>query len=1607
MRRISIICVMGLLFSVILLFAAAEKPYDCSVVEANDRYMIVEVAFDSVLIYQSKTNAGWVTEFYMRGCSFTDKENLPKLPTTAMMLGIPPQGQVRLKVLHEETVTKAVGIVALVEWPPYEPRTGLESLVQVTQDVYPQQTVELGIEGFLRDQRVLQIGLYPVKYYPTRGIAQITRRLQLRLDFDRQSDAPSTGLFRSSAFTSTDKGFDDLLSATLINDPQCRMWRATVAPQMTLSKQTASGTRVRIGVEGDGLYAVSGRELQAAGVNLSSINPAALALNNRGKTVPILVEGGGDGRFDEEDRIIFIGQHNAGENSYFSPYSDTNIYWLEWSESAGARFATVSGTVDHTIADTVSSASMFFHLEYESPKFERFLSIAEDEIDPWYWRELVNESEYSVTLPIANARSDRPMRIRAGFRGSTYLPVAPDHHLKFYFNEQALGSLLWDNQNAAVFDSEARLLPIRKDENIFKMVLPMDLPGVNVDRVLFDWLEIEYTGDLTAHNDSLRFIIPSLSGANIRIEGFTSDKIYLLTEEGQHISNPFIKRKGDRYFCLFHFKSTVPVHFYAVAGNRLKRVTSLEVDDPSNLRDRSNGADYIIITHRDFYVQARQLADFRNRQGWRTAVIDIQDIYDEFNDGIFDPRAIRAFLQYAYLHWAPSAPLYVLLFGDTTHNMNKRFARTLGTPSFVPAMMVFTGSFGATSSDNALVAVNGNDILPDMYIGRLPANNAKEAQILLQKVLDYEQKPIVGEWRRNLALVYANGSQFENDAEELYQKYIPKRFITNRLSTNPLSRYFGSTETMAEMINTGQTLLNFIGHGGGGVYFDDQLFLTEDVKRLNNKDKYPIIFSLTCFVGHFDDDEKESLSEALLRAENKGIVAHFGSVARASLLGDHYLNKALFKVLFDQGVRRIGQVTTMAKILLISMTNGYWDTLKHFVLLGDPATNLYLAEPNIQLQLAETDFTSGNTISVTGSCSAFGNGTVRLGVYNQIDSLIAEKQMIFQGGTFQNALYTFDSQNIQLWPPGRGKGFVRAYADNGSQDACAVAEFTVNANGSAQVLLDPASPKHQDEVFFIVQFNEDQFQRKGGIHSVYVLWSYNKNNFTRVNCSRQSKGVWRSDLGLKNSEGTRIFYKLIIMSNDGSQYIDDVREYSVGYRPDLLADPLAVRIFGSLNTQIRFKVMNNGDMDSGPFRIKITEGASASTYKQIGDILPVSNVPPRSEVTVETVWSGQAAGERRLWFNLDVDNQVNESNEGNNTTTFSVKIVTPLHGSGGPVFSAEGNYYIEIPGESASTVSPFSLVQEWRDLHQKAATLSGLTPLSLKSATQPFLYRISFVDTTLTLKKSIQVAILYDKADVQIQELIAENKVRLYGWNDQSATWNGLTSTVDKSQGIISAQLPPPLQAFALMVGEDSQPPLIRISVAGQNFVDGDVIPAKPIITAFMEDASGFDIAGNHVKLLLDGVEVGMESIQLYQSDNSRRTLTLTYAPVLQPGAHELTLLVKDINGNLASERITFQVTGEFAIDFLANHPNPFASQTIIAFYLTEMASEVKLAVHTTSGRLIKKFVLTDISGYNEVDWDGTDDDGNPVANGVYYLRFTAKRGENTIERIEKMARLQ
>ena len=137
--------------------------------------------------------------------------------------------------------------------------------------------------------------------------------------------------------------------------------------------------------------------------------------------------------------------------------------------------------------------------------------------------------------------------------------------------------------------------------------------------------------------------------------------------------------------------------------------------------------------------------------------------------------------------------------------------------------------------------------------------------------------------------------------------------------------------------------------------------------------------------------------------------------------------------------------------------------------------------------------------------------------------------------------------------------------------------------------------------------------------------------------------------------------------------------------------------------------------------------------------------------------------------------------------------------------------------------------------------------------------------------------------------------------------------------------------------------------------------------------------------------------------DRELQALTL-FAPLLDEGNHRIDVIAKDASGNVQSFETNFAVSDEFSINEVMNYPNPFVDFTDFTYILTQPADQVKIKIFTISGRLIREleFAPTDV-GFNKIRWDGLDDDGDPLSNGVYLYKLIARNGDDQREVLEKL----
>jgi flagellar hook assembly protein FlgD len=103
-----------------------------------------------------------------------------------------------------------------------------------------------------------------------------------------------------------------------------------------------------------------------------------------------------------------------------------------------------------------------------------------------------------------------------------------------------------------------------------------------------------------------------------------------------------------------------------------------------------------------------------------------------------------------------------------------------------------------------------------------------------------------------------------------------------------------------------------------------------------------------------------------------------------------------------------------------------------------------------------------------------------------------------------------------------------------------------------------------------------------------------------------------------------------------------------------------------------------------------------------------------------------------------------------------------------------------------------------------------------------------------------------------------------------------------------------------------------------------------------------------------------------------------------------------------------FLISSEAKLLNVYNYPNPSKGETHFTFKLTQIPEEIRIKIFTIAGRLSKreiKLTSSDLKyDFNKIYWDGRDEDGDALANGVYLYKVIMKAGEKSEEVTQKLA---
>jgi hypothetical protein len=735
-----------------------------------------------------------------------------------------------------------------------------------------------------------------------------------------------------------------------------------------------SKTYLKLGTNADGIYRITKADLENYGINSQTISLNTFRLYLNGNQVPILVvDSSGILKY-----IEFFGRRNWGDNyretngpnetykEYLNRYSDTTIYWLTWGGGIGISTTTQQGNIG-TAADTIDYYSEIVHYEQNqwldysmNDQVSRQLPMWKPN-QTWVWGQQYGGATYNFPFTATDIYPDK--NAHAFYKVQDYASkiTSNAHLLGLSINSDTAvySSGYFDKYTQMVAKAEFNSNILLQGANTLKATSFPTLTDLN--SIAYDWYEIEYPRYLKAMNDSLKFIINDIQGNNLKsfkITNLSSGNmiLYKFNKGIKKIVN--FNRAGD----ILIFNDTVQ------AGDSYSLITESRVGSPfyfytkkfTDIAGSNNKADYILITHPVLLSKANEYASFINQKyGIATKVINVFDIYDQFNYGFTAPEPIKDFLIAANIQWQAPKPLYLFIVGEANYDYYGNKALYFGTPP----VMNFVPSFGEPVSDNWFTIWDTTGaVIPQMYPGRLPAGSLEEFQHYFDKHKAYLNAPF-DDWNKYYLLFSSGNSDNPNELNFLKQtndsviesliQPLPAAGIAHHLykTYDPRTNYGPYTQDQINsMIGMGGVFISYIGHSGTQIW-DNGI---SDVTQLkNNRGRSSMISDFGCSTGKFAEPDIKSFSELFVNGLDGGAIGYEGNSSLGFTSTASTFPLLFYRKFLKDNVYQLGKAHVLAKIELLNTygSGGIYEVFSYSnSLFADPVVNLAVPpKPNLTI----------------------------------------------------------------------------------------------------------------------------------------------------------------------------------------------------------------------------------------------------------------------------------------------------------------------------------------------------------------------------------------------------------------------------------------------------------------------------------------------------------------------------------------------------------------------------------------------------------------------------------------------------------------------------------
>ena len=670
-----------------------------------------------------------------------------------------------------------------------------------------------------------------------------------------------------------------------------RAWRD---PTLRNQWQVAASRRaVKLVVRQDGMYRVAAEQLFGAGLPVGA-SLSSLQLWAGGHSVAFRAVSADGSSLQAGDALEFFGQ--AADTRY----TDGRVYWV--THGLGAPVSISSAPAQ----DASTSATSFLETLQIRERSLHIAAIWNPETDGFFGPPLIGTEPLirSFSTPALDVLAPDIAVLEISVQGLT----DGAHTLDVLVNGTGVGTIEGNDHDVATARFTLPPGTLVPGDNTVSVV------GRTDDEIALElWQRLTYPR-LYMLDGPLRFTAPA--GAAVGLAGAEAIGVHVLditsvlrpaevTTTSSSTGTSFVTSgMGSRILYAYRDQDVLAP---AVVANV-----------PSSWHS-AEGADLVIIAPRSLLPSLQPLAEQRIRDGFTVAVVDIDDVYDEFSAGEKDAMAIRAFVSNAVHSWS-SPPSFVLLAGRATYDPRG----WLGQPELdqVPTALIQT-RYLETGSDDGLVTFDGAPG-PPLAVGRLPFSSVEDMDAAVAKILGRR----LASPSQSLLLVHDRDETVPFSAASAE---VASAFSVWKTQDFARGTDDGATHTdLVAALRTGPIAVDFQGHGAEDLWAG-RILSVADVDALSGAGASSLFVAATCLNAYYLDIGRESLGGALLRTPNGGAWGVWASSAMTLPTEHALLSKTLLSGALQEGLT-LGEATLKAKLAVSDP-----DVRSSFQLLGDPS----------------------------------------------------------------------------------------------------------------------------------------------------------------------------------------------------------------------------------------------------------------------------------------------------------------------------------------------------------------------------------------------------------------------------------------------------------------------------------------------------------------------------------------------------------------------------------------------------------------------------------------------------------------------------------------------